>query len=350
MEFKVREVTNEPQKGVVELEEELIKEATEANEEQVEVESAEPELTEEQILSYISKRYNKNISSFDELVQERQSNGELPEDVASFLKYKNETGRGMQDYLKLQRDYDEMDPDAMLREYFKATEEGLDDDDIDAMLDEFRFDEDLDSESDIKKAKIAKKKAVMKAKTYFNEQKEKYKQPLESRTGAIPESEKEEYEAYKQYINQAKSLEEEHERKRKWFQQKTDELFSGTFKGFEFDVNGKKVLFSPGATSEIKNAQSTPANFINRFLDENGMMKDAVGYHKSLAVAMNPEKFAKFFYEQGVADATEDVTKKIKNINMSERKAPEVANTGGVQIRAVNPDTGSSLKIKSFKK
>jgi hypothetical protein len=65
---------------------------------------------------------------------------------------------------------------------------------------------------------------------------------------------------------------------------------------------------------------------------------------------MNPEKFAKFFYEQGQSDATDDYNKKIKNVNMSERRAPEVISKGGMQIREVNPDTGRGLKIKSAKR
>jgi hypothetical protein len=87
-------------------------------------------------------------------------------------------------------------------------------------------------------------------------------------------------------------------------------------------------------------------------LDEKtGLIKDAVGYHKSLSIAMNPDKFAKFFYEQGMADATETNLKGIKNINMSERRAPEITKTsGGMQVKAVNPDSGKSLKIRSNKK
>ncbi len=65
---------------------------------------------------------------------------------------------------------------------------------------------------------------------------------------------------------------------------------------------------------------------------------------------MNPEKFAKFFYEQGQADATDDVLRKTKNINMSERRAPEVATKGGMQVKAVAPDSGRGLKIRSIKK
>ena len=38
-------------------------------------------------------------------------------------------------------------------------------------------------------------------------------------------------------------------------------------------------------------------NFVKKFID--GVINNAEGYHRSLAIAMNPEKFAKFFYEQG---------------------------------------------------
>jgi hypothetical protein len=110
-------------------------------------------------------------------------------------------------------------------------------------------------------------------------------------------------------------------------------------------------MFAPGDANELKKVQATPQNFINKFLDDQGLIKDAAGYHRSLSIAMHPEKFAKFFYEQGMSDATDDVTRKIKNINMSDRKAPEVGKaTGGVQVRAVNPDSGRNLKIRSIKK
>ena len=63
-------------------------------------------------------------------------------------------------------------------------------------------------------------------------------------------------------------------------------------------------------------------NFLNRFMNDDGLIADAEGYHKAIAVASNPEKFAQFFYEQGKASATDDVTRKMKNIDMSTRNAP----------------------------
>lgn len=310
----------------------------------------EEELSEEKVLSYIGKRYNKQINSFDELMDQRQSNEELPEDVAAYLNYKKDTGRGFDDFLKLRKDYDAMNPDNLLREYLAETQQNLDAEDIDVLMEEYTFDEDMDEESSIKRTKIARKKAIAEAKNYFNSQKEKYKFPLESSGMGLSQEEKEQFEAYRQYTKQSKTVQEESDRKRRWFDQKTDEVFSKDFKGFEFDVNDKKIVFAPGSGSELKSIQSSPLNFVSKFLDDSGLIKDAAGYHKSLSIAMNPEKFAKFFYEQGQADATDDVLRKTKNINMSERRAPEVVNKGGMQVKAVSPDSGKSLKIRSIKK
>ena len=66
---------------------------------------------------------------------------------------------------------------------------------------------------------------------------------------------------------------------------------------------------------------------------------------------MNPEKFAQFFYEQGVAAAVDDVTRKSKNINMDVRKSPQLSSKDGLKIRSVgDTSSGKGLKIRSLKK
>ena len=365
MEYKVRAVDIIEPKSVQEVEQQLLDKHEESlNQSSSELgvnigednnvippENAVVELKDEDVLSYIGKRYNKQINSLDDLVAERKEAEELPEDVSAYMKYKKDTGRGFEDFLKLKKDFDAMNPDQLLKEYLTSTQEGLDSDDIESLMDDYRYDEELDDESTIKKIKISKKKVIAEAKRYFNSQKEQYKMPLESRMAFIPDGEKEVYESYKQYTQQAKTIEEENIRKRQWFDQKTNDVFNGEFKGFEFNVNNKKFTFAPGDANELKKNQATPQTFINKFLDEQGLMKDASGYHRSLSIAMNPEKFAKFFYEQGLSDATDDVTRKIKNINMSERRVPEVSkSTEGMQVKAINPDSGRNLRIRSIKK
>ena len=279
-----------------------------------------PQMEEKDVLSYIGKRYGKEINSIDELISTREEGEKLPEDVATYLKYKKETGRGIDDYAKLQKDYSELTPDALLKEYYTITEEGLDPEDIDSMMDDFAFDEEVDEPADIKKVKLAKKKEIAKAKKFLKQQQELYRQPLESRESSATANE--EMIEYRQYLEKAKTQQEETKRRSEWFIKKSDEVFSSEFKGFKFNTGDSDIVYSPGNASELKKAQETPLNFINKYLDNRGFIKDAEGYHKALALAMNPEKFATFFYEQGKSQATDDVMRKTKNINMSERTAP----------------------------
>ena len=353
MDIKVRALDDVELKSAAQVEEELLQKHEDKFEEQVVVEQPQEEvqgLTEDQVLSHIKERYNKEFTSVDDIFAEREAQEELPDDVAAYFKYKKETGRGINDYVKLQRDFDEANPDTLLRDYLKTTETALDDDDIDSLMDEYSYDEDLDDESDIKKIKVAKKKAIAKAKNYFEKEKEMYKQPLESRSGAIPEADKEQYETYKQYLSEAATQQEETKRKSEWFTQKTDEVFNNDFKGFDFNIGEDKVTYSPGNAEDTKKAQLSPMNFVNKYLDDKGLMKDAEGYHKALAVAMNPEKFAQYFYEQGKSNATEDVMRKTKNINMTTRNTPEVSSKSGTQFKSLGNDSGRGLKIRSIKR
>ena len=310
---------------------------------------AQPELNEDEVLSYIGKRYGKEINSIDELVSKREDSEPLPEDVAAYLKYKKETGRGFEDYAKLQKDFSDLSPDALLKEYYSITEEGLDPEDIDDMLEEFKVDEDIHEPTDIKKIKLAKKKEIAKAKKFLRQQQEQYKQPLESRERSASVNNDELIE-YRQYLESAKTQQDDANNKREWFVKKSDELFSPEFKGFKFNIGEEEIVYTPGSASELKKAQDSPLNFINKYLDSSGFIKDAEGYHKSLAVAMNPEKFAQFFYEQGKSQATDDVIRKTKNINMSERTAPEVSSKSGLQVKSVSQPSSSGLKIKSIKR
>ncbi len=142
-------------------EETIIKEEPKAEEQKVEEEIKTPssELKEEDVLKFIGNRYGKEIKSLDELTEQREENP-LPEDVSKYLQFKKETGRGFDDFVKLNKDYDEMDSDQLLKEYLTATEKGLDADDIEDLMDEFAYDEDIDDEKQIKKLKLKKKKTI----------------------------------------------------------------------------------------------------------------------------------------------------------------------------------------------
>lgn len=380
MDIKVREVTDVESKSTQEVEKELLekheqqyqqveepiveKQSTEVvkeqpvegvdekiNETSIKEESLdkEYEVQENDVLSYIGKRYGKEIKSIDELITAREESEELPSDVAAYLKYKKETGRGINDYAKLQKNYSDMDSDSLLREYYSITEEGLDSDDIDMLMEEFIYDEEINEPAEIKKIQLAKKKEIAKAKKFLREQQELYKQPLESRESSATANNQEMIE-YRQYLESAKAQQEDANQKSEWFIKKSNEVFSSEFKGFKFKIGENDIVYSPGSASELKKAQETPLNFVNKYLDSNGFIKDAEGYHKALAIAMNPDKFAQFFYEQGKSQATDDVIRKTKNVDMTERSAPQVSLKSGFQVKSVSQPSSRGLKIRSIKK
>ena len=352
-EFKVRAVDFE-EKSIAEIETQLVEEHEQKIAEEtkaVEEIQVEPvledqqkniELDDDTVLNHIRSKYNKDVNSFDELFQERVIQDDLDDDVAAFQKYKKETGRGIEDFMKLNRDLDNVDQDRLLADYYR--ENGDDDEDIEYRLSNFGYDEDLDDDSEIKKRKLAKKQELKKAKKYFSDLKEQYKVPLESRESFVPQEEREEWEAYKANKSVESTQLEEHSRRQNYFLEKTNELLSDKFEGFGFNVDDNtKVVFKPAEGNELRDRQSNLNNFIGRFLDDNGYLKDAELFHKAIAMAMDPDKTAKFFYEKGKSDAVTEFEKESKNISMT-RNSPTIIPQSGVQVKAV--EEGYSGKVK----
>lgn len=334
MEFKVKEVGSPENKSKQEIEEQLLESSEQETQEEAPQEEAPQEeipqeegLKEEDVLSFIKNKYKKDLTSFDELFTEKE---DLPEDVSALLNYKKETGRGIEDFMKIQKDYDSVDENQLLKEYYKETENELDDEDIDYLMEKFSFDEDLDDDRDIKKAKIEKKKEIAKAKEYFNGLKDKYKAPVEQ--AAMHD---EDYEEYKQYIKEAETVQQENAKRNDFFRKETEKIFNDEFKGFEFKVGDSNMVFKPGDSKELMQRQSDISNFISKYLDDNGMIKDASAYHKALSAAMNPDRLAQYFYEKGQSDATKDYSKESKNIDMSVRSTPQQHSVSGLKVKAV---------------
>lgn len=359
--LSVREVADEQPKSRVALEKELLEQHAEeqklanppTTEPPAEVEP--PPLDDTLVLSHINKKYQKGYTSFDELLtpQTVEKEVELPEDVAGFYKFKKDTNRGLNDYVRTQRNFEEEDPKKVMAEYMAIKNPELDADDIAYDIREkFDYDEDLDDEKDVRSKKIAMKKELSEAIAYFNTQKEQYKAPIVSTVATVPDDEKEAFEAYKKEVSSRQTEVEKGKELSNYFVQKTNELFSNNFKGFEFKVGDKAIVYTPGDVEKVKQSQINVNNFIGSHLNEEGYLKDAGAYHKSLAVAMNPDLFAKHFYEQGKADAIASQAISDKNINMGNvRNAPEITKSGeGIKMRALDESNGSSLKILSPRK
>ena len=372
-ELIVKAVDAQEQKSTAQVEEELLQkhedqfvvsETSEVKEEKVEVPKAEASIKEEpaveaetkssfsdeDVLSHIKERYGKTINSIDELFEEREASPELPEDVAAYFKYKKETGRSLEDFVKLNKDYSKIDQNELLASFYKAKDDYLDDEDIEGLLEEFEYDEEFDEAKDIKKKKLAKKKATAEARKFFDEQKSQYEIPLESSKGGIDEETQKRLDEYQQSLQQVKEHEEKTSQSRATYLKKLDEVFNEEFKGFEFKVEDQVLSYTPSTSEDLKKTNGDFMNFVKSYVGDDGQLEDYKGFHRALAIANHPDKFAKFFYEKGMSDAVTADAHKTKNVDLSMKKSPEVSVKGGAQIKSVSTSSdGNRLRIRKRK-
>lgn len=255
----------------------------------------------------------------------KSERNELPEDVKKYLEFKEETGRGYSDFLEYQRDFTELDEQDIVKRYMMEMNPEFDNEDVqDEFLDAYAYDEDLDDEKDIRKKTRAFKKAYADALEYFNSKKEKYAIPLGSDDIAIPE----EYRSAKEFADSIKTQEELHQKQSEVFLAQTENLFSNDFKGFEFKIGDEVINHKPANIQSTKENQSNVMNFLGKFLDENGFIKDPEGYHKALYMAMNYESVLSNVYETARAKAIEEEVKNSKNIDMKMRNTPDSLPSG----------------------
>ena len=335
------ETTEEPvEQEAEEVVEEVVEEIVgEKQEEQPVLEEVKEEEVQEQT--------EQLAEEVEEAVAEAEESGiDLPENIQKAVDFMNETGGNLEDYVRLNQDFSSFDDDQLLKEYYKQTKPHLSNDEINFMIeDSFSFDEDEDTERDIKRKKLALKEQVASAKSHLDGQKSKYYEEIKAGNRLAPEQKKavdffnrynKESEENNKVLNSQKSI----------FNKKTEQVFSNEFKGFEYKVGEKKYRFNVKDAKSVKNTQSDINNFVKKFLNDKNEMNDAKGYHKSLFTAMNPDMVANHFYEQGKADAIKDSMSRSKNISMEPRKGHENVIKSGFSVRSVPSESSNDFKIK----
>ncbi len=319
--------------------------AVQAEEPVEEEQSALQEITDEEV----EEATDELQEEVAEAIAESAVTGvELPENIQKVVDFMSETGGSLEDYVKLNTDYASLNEDQLLREYYEAVYSHYDKEDIDFLLsDKFSYDEDLDDEREIRMKKLERKEALAKAKNHLDGLKSKYYDEIKMGSKLNPEQQKA-VEFFNRYNKESEEAAMVAEQQASKFKQESARVFNEKFEGFDYSVGDKKYRFKVKDTSQVKETQSDINNFIKKFLNEKGEMKDAKGYHKSLFTAMNADQVAQHFYEQGKADAVKESMARTKNVNMSPRGVhEEVTASNGWKIRALDSGQSSSkLKVK----
>ena len=270
---------------------------------------------------------------------------DLPDNIEKLVDFMKETGGTVQDYVRLNADYSDVNEDVLLKEYYKNTKPHLNSEEVDFIMEEtFSYDTDVDEERDVKKRKLAKKEAVAEARSHLEGLKQKYYDEIKLRPGVTQEQQKA-TEFFNRYNNEQEIAEQKHSK----FINNTKQLFSNEFKGFDFEVGEKKFRYGvkdPGAVAEN---QSNLNNFVEKFLDKEGNVKDTKGYHKAMYAAQNIDRIVNHFYEQGKSDGIKTVVDGSKNPTTEARQTAGDIFVGGLKVRAIDGVDSSRLKIKQSK-
>ena len=313
----------------------------------VELVQDEETVEEPQTLADKIKDIPNKLKEQEESVNNNQEVNELPENINKLVEFMKETGGTLEDYVNLNKDYDGMEEMDILREHYRQTKPHLLEDEISFLMeDSFAYDEEVDDERDIKRKKLALKESIAEAKSNLTSLKSKYYDDLKLSSKLTPEQ-REAVEFYNTYKQEQDSTQKVAQQQRAVFEEKTNQLFSENFKGFEYKVGDNKYRFNLKDVNSVKESQADINSLVSKFVNENNEMSDAAGYHKALFTAMNADSIANHFYEQGKADAIKDQMAKSKNVDMDPRGTHEAVTTdSGFKIRAISGDDSSKLRIK----
>jgi hypothetical protein len=299
------------------------------------------EITEEEVVEE-TKKLTEDVA---EAVAEAKETGKpLPENIEKLVSFMEETGGDINDYVRLNADYTNVNETTLLREYYKKTKPHLDQEEIEFILeDSFSYDEELDEDRDVRKKKLAFKEEVAKAKGYLETLKSKYYEEIKLRPGTTQEQQKA-MDFFSRYNEEQNIATQQHER----FKADTKQLLNDDFKGFDFDLGEKKFRYGIQNPSQVAEAQSNINNLIKKFLDDKGNVSDTKGYHKAMYAAANADKIAAHFYEQGKADAVKEVVSNSKNPSTATRQqAAGDVFINGLKVKAISGLDSSKLKIKT---
>ncbi len=277
----------------------------------------------------------------DEKVLGRQ----LPENIEKLVSFMEETGGTIEDYTRLNADYSNVDDKTLLKEYYKKNKPYLDSSDLELLLEDFDYDEDLDEDRDIRKKKLAFKEEVAKAKGFLEETKSKYYDEIKLRPGVTQDQQKA-MDFFNRYNKQQEVATQQHER----FQESTKQLFSDNFEGFDIKVGDKSYKYNIQNRDKVAENQSNINNLVGKFLDSEGNVNDTKGYHKAMYAADNVDKIASHFYEQGKADAVKEVLNKSKNLSDTKARSTQGdVFVNGFKVKAVTGLDSTKLRIKTKK-
>jgi hypothetical protein len=279
-----------------------------AEQPEAQADDSEPTYSDENVLSYLNKQLGTEYKTLTELKREENTNDDLNPIAKTFNEYAKETGRSLNDWIRLQnlssQISDAKDED-IVRLQYEYDNPHLDPKEAAELFEsdfqKLEIDEDVMDEDEIAKAQkhnrlvdIKLKSASVKAKESLNSQVEKYKAPSEQKQESSFDAEGF-TESYNNYL-----------------QNDIEEL--------EFDL-GDGQTFSVKVDDNLKQTSiSTPEQFLESFVDEQGQW-DLEKWSTAMMAVQHIDKILKIAVNQKSSEAKEEIIKKdLKNTSIDTHK------------------------------
>ena len=128
-----------------------------------ETQLSEIEVQLDEVQEEVVEQVEQLTEQVEQAIVQADAGIDLPENIQKVVDFMNDTGGSLEDYVKLNTDYSALNEAQLIKEYYETTKPHLDKEDIELLMEDFSYDEELDEPKEIRKAKIAFKEEAAKA-------------------------------------------------------------------------------------------------------------------------------------------------------------------------------------------
>jgi hypothetical protein len=314
-----KEIVSEQEVQQEEIEEEVVEKKELESEQEDDYEYT--ELNEDLALEHIAKQKGVSVEDLKELLTPKEQKKYAPQ-MEKFNEFIEKTGNtNYNDYLETQKDWTTEEVDVKLKSFIRLSNPSLSDKEVQRIYDKKYNTEGLDPEDDeneILDRGINTKTDSKLADEFFAKRKEEFNS-VGGSDDFIPSKYREALKKIEELDLNEQEIEKDYLLKRADYESKTENLFNKGFEGFKVklgneEIGFEEVSFKPNNLEETKNMQLSTDNFTKKYFDEQGVLKDPIGFHKFLYMGANHEAELNKAYARGMAKQLELDDKIAKNI------------------------------------
>ena len=280
---------------------------------------------EEAVISYLSEKLNRDLSSLDDLVTQQNP---LDERVEAIAKFVAETGRAPQDWFTYQSlSTSEMDDATLVKVDMALQYPNLSADEVQTLvLNKYKLDPNKYSEDEVKIGALQMKVDAANAKKQIEDQRMRY---------AAPETQQQQPAEQQSFIND------------EWISTMRQEVNDLT--GLEFDLGNEKT-FTFGLDDRYKQDLVNKNSRLDEYFDayvqtDGGWDFDKLNSHR--AILDNIDAIVASTYRQGLSDGQKGVVQNAANVSTQvPQQSSEPANPLGDQLKNILGRTSNKLTFK----